>query len=147
MKGMVLPQWMHLKTASANGISRSSNAYKALLSLNTKYAAKLSSSEEQGTVVAMFEGVGNNSAADKRMNAMALIIKNADIVYLNRNSSTIPNYPFDPAKNDWTDIPTVKSGVHSFTTVNHRSKYAALNVTKAPVVRFSPAALLPDPRA
>lgn len=126
-----------IKTASDNGISRSSNAYKALLSLNTKYASKLSSSEKQGTVVAMFEGVGNNAAADKRMNAMTLVIKNGDIVYLNRNSSTIPDYPFDPAKNDWTDMPTIKSGVYSFTTVNHRSKYAALNVTNAPVVRFS----------
>ena len=126
-----------IRTASENGISKGSNAYMALLSLNTKYAPQLSASDEQGTVVAMFEGVGNNSDTGKRMNAMALIIKNGDIVYLNRNSSTIPDYPFDPAKNDWTDMPTVKSGVHSFTTVNHRGKYAALNVTNAPVVRFS----------
>lgn len=126
-----------IRTASENGISKGSNAYKALLSLNTKYAPKLSASEEQGTVVAMFEGVGSNSDAGKRLNAMALVIKNGDIVYLNRNSSTVPDYPFDPAKNEWTDMPTIKSGVHSFTTVNHRGNYAALNITNAPVVRFS----------
>lgn len=126
-----------IRTASENGISKGSNAYTALLSLNTKYASKLSASEEQGTVVAMFEGVGSNSDAGKRLNAMALVIKNGDIVYLNRNSSTVPDYPFDPAKNEWTDMPTIKSGVHSFTTVNHRGNYAALNVTNAPVVRFN----------
>lgn len=126
-----------IRTAFENGISTDSNAYKALLSLNTMYAPKLSAAEEQGTVVAMFEGVGNDADADKRMNAMALVIKNGDIVYLNRSSSTAPDYPFEPAKNEWTDMPTIKSGVHSFTTVNHRGKYAALNVTKAPVVRFS----------
>lgn len=125
-----------IKTAAENGIARNTNAYKALLSLNTKYASRLSAAEEQGTVVAMFEGVGNNASASKRLNAMALVIKNGDIVYLNRNSSTIPDYPFDPAKNEWTDMPTIKPGVHSFTTVNHRDKYAALNVTNAPVVRF-----------
>lgn len=125
------------RTASENGISPGSNAYKALQSLNSKYASQLSASDEQGTVVAMFEGVGNNASASKRMNAMCLVIKNGDIVYLNRSSSTIPDYPFDPAKNSGTHMPTIKSGIHSFTTVNHWGKYAALNVTNAPVVRFS----------
>lgn len=43
----------------------------------------------------MFEGVGNNSSASKRMNAMCVVVKNGDIVYLNRNCSTIPDYPFN----------------------------------------------------
>lgn len=126
-----------ISTATANGIGASSNAYKALLSINSKYAGKLSSSDEKGTTVFMFEGVGNNSSANKRMNAMCVVVKNGDIVYLNRNSSTIPDYPFTPSKNEGTAMPTIKSGVYSFTTVNHRGKYAALNVTNAPVVRFN----------
>lgn len=124
------------ETASAYGISRSSNAYNALLSINSKYQKKLTSSQKKDTVVFMFEGVGSSSASSKRMNAMCVVVKNGDIVYLNRNSSTIPDYPFDPGKNEGTPMPTIKSGVYSFTTVNHRGKYAALNVSNAPVVRF-----------
>lgn len=125
-----------ISTATANGLSASSNAYKALCSINTKYASKLSTSQEQGTSVFMFEGVGNNSSASKRLNAMCVVVKNGDIVYLNRNCSTIPDYPFNPSKNEGTDMPTIKSGIYSFTTVNHRGKYAALNVSGAQVVRF-----------
>lgn len=128
-----------IRTASDNGIALGSNAYKALVSLNSKYASRLSATDEQGTVVAMFEGVGNDASIDKRMNAMALIIRNGDIIYLNRNSSTIPDFPFSPSRNKDKNMPTAKSGVWSFTTVNHKKdypdKYAALNVTNVPVVR------------
>lgn len=123
-------------TASENSITSGSNAYKALLSINSKYAPQLTSSQEKGTLVFMFEGVGNDASSNKRMNAMALVVKNGDIVYINRNSSTIPDYPFNPAKNEGTDMPTLKSGIYTFSTVNHRGKYAALNVNNAAVVRF-----------
>ena len=125
-----------ISSACAYGIKANTDAYKALLSINSKYASKLSSSQEKGTTVFMFEGVGNNSSASKRMNAMCVVVRNGDIIYLNRNSSTIPDYPFNPAKNGGDAMPTIKSGIYSFTTVNHRSTYAALNVTNAPVVRF-----------
>lgn len=123
-------------TAVAHGLSPNSNAYKALAGINTKYAPKLSSTDKQGTVVYMFEGVGSDSNASKRMNAMTVVVKNGDIVYLNRNSSTIPDRPFDPSSNQGTPVPTAKSGIHSFTTVNHRDSYAALNVTNVPALRF-----------
>lgn len=125
-----------VSTAVSNGISATSNGYKALLSINTKYAPKLSSSQEKGTAVYLFEGVGGDSSSSKRLNAMCVVVKNGDIVYLNRNSSTIPDYPFNPAKNEGDAMPTIKSGIYSFTTVNHRSRYAALNVSNAQVVRF-----------
>lgn len=124
-----------VRTASENSISPGSNAYKALQSLNSKYASQLSASEEQGTVVAIFEGVGNDASTNKRMNAMALVIRNGGIIYLNRNSSTIPDFPFSPSRNGGTNMPTAKSGVWSFTTKNHKDSYAALNVTNVPVVR------------
>ncbi len=125
-----------INSAVENGISAGSNAFHALLSINTKYADSLTSSDKGGTTVYMFEGVGNNSSASARMNAMGVVVKNGDIVYLNRNCSTIPDYPFTPSKNDWTPMPTLKSGIYSFTTVNHRDQYAALNVSGATVVRF-----------
>lgn len=126
-----------ISTAVSNDISAQSNAYNALLSINTKYASQLSSNDKTGTMVFMFEGAGNNSSASKRMNAMCLVVKNGDIAYLNRNCSTIPDYPFDPAKNEGTAMPTIRSGIYSYKTVNHRGQYAALNVIDAPVVRFS----------
>jgi len=123
-------------TAVANNLSAKSSAYKALCSINNDYARRLSSSQKSGTSVFMFEGVGNNSSSSKRLNAMCVVVKNGDIVYLNRNSSTIPDYPFNPYKNEGTPMPTIKSGIYSFTTVNHHGKYAALNVYGAKVVRF-----------
>lgn len=121
--------------ASKYAIGKNTNAYKALLSINTKYYSRLSS-QKTGTLVFLFEGVGNNSSCNKRLNAMCVVVKNGSIVYLNRNSSTIPDYPFNPSKNGGDPMPTIKSGVYGFTTVNHRSTYAALNVSAANVVRF-----------
>ena len=123
-----------IKTATENGLKANSSAYKALLSVNSKYSSKLSSTDKKGTVVFMFEGVGNNSSASKRMNAMCVLVKNGDVVFLNRNCSTIPDYPFTPSKNGGDPMPTLKSGVYNFSTVNHRG-YAALNVNGAKVVR------------
>lgn len=121
--------------ASQYGISPSSNAFAALQLINSYYD-RLSSSLS-ATLVFFFEGVGNNSSPSARMNAMCVVIKDGRIKYINRNSSTIPDYPFDPQKNENKDMPTIKSGVHNFTTVNHKGQYAALNITAAPVIRHS----------
>lgn len=119
------------------GIDIDDDAYKALETINTKYAGKFSSADKKGTLVFMFEGVGKNSSSSKRMNAMCVVVQNGKITYINQNSSTIPDYPFDPSRNDNTDMPTLKSGVYSFTTVNHGGSYAALKVSNANVLRFS----------
>ena len=127
-----------LKSAAANyGIDTNSNAYAALKLINTKYAQKLSDSDKRGVLVFMFEGVGNNSSTSKRENAMCVVVKNGNIVYINRNSSSIPDYPFSPSKNDNTPMPTLKSGVYNFSTLNHKGNYAALHINgDANVVRF-----------
>ncbi len=123
--------------ASTYGIASGSTAYSALSMINNTYAAQLTTAQKQGTVVFMFEGAGNDLSASRRMAAMCVVVKNGSVAYLNRNCSTIPDYPFNPAKNSGTAMPTVKSGIYSFTTVNHNGKYAALNVTNAQVVRHS----------
>ena len=127
-----------LKSAAANyGIDTNSNAYAALKLINTKYAQKLSDSDKRGVLVFMFEGVGNNSSTSKRENAMCVVVKNGNIVYINRNSSSIPDYPFSPSKNDNTPMPILKSGVYNFSTLNHKGNYAALHINgDANVVRF-----------
>ena len=124
------------KAAKNYKIDKNSNAYKALTSINTKYASKLSTTEEKGVNVFLFEGVGNDSNKNKRLNAMCVIVKNKKIVYISKNCSTIPDYPFEPSSNDGTDVPTLKSGIYSFKTVNHKGNYAALRVNNAKVVRF-----------
>lgn len=126
-----------IKAAVNNGISAGSNAFKALLSINNKYAASLTQTQENGVTVFMFEGVGNNASTTCHQNAMCVVVKGGSIVYVNRNSSTVPDQPFDRTSNKNTDVPTLKSGIYSFTTVNHNGSYAALNVTGAKVVRFA----------
>lgn len=121
--------------ASRYGISTSSNTFTALCSINSKYYDSLYSNR-QGTNVFFFEGVGNNSSSGSRMNAMCVVVKNGRITYINCNSSTIPDDPFSPWKNGNTDMPTLKSGIYNFTTVNHKG-YAALNVSNGKVVRHS----------
>lgn len=123
--------------ASSYGIASGSTAYTALSMINNTYASQLTTAQKQGIVVFMFEGAGNDLSASRRMGAMCVVVKNGSVAYLNRNCSTIPDYPFNPAKNSGTAMPTVKSGIYSFSTVNHNGKYAALNVTNAQVVRHS----------
>ena len=125
-----------IAAASTYGISTNSNAYAALKLINTKYARNLSQNDKKGTLVFMFEGVGNSSSTSKRENAMCVVVKNGNIVYINRYSSSIPDYPFSPSKNGGDPMPTLKSGIYNFSTVNHRSQYAALRVQNANVVRF-----------
>ncbi len=121
--------------ASRYGIGKNTNAYAALKLINSKYYTKLSSNKN-GINIFLFEGVGNNSSSGARMNAMCVIVDKGKITFINRNCSTIPDYPFNPKKNNNRDMPTLKDGVYGFTTVNHRSQYAALNVSNAKVVRF-----------
>lgn len=122
------------KWAKKHDISQSSNAYSALLSINTKYASKIK--DKKGTNVFVFEGVGNSSEPNERFNAMCVVVKNKEIVYLNRNSTTIPDRPFDPKCNADDNTPTLISGIYKFSTTNHQQKYAALNVNNAKVLRF-----------
>lgn len=125
-----------INTAVSGGIGANSNAYRAMDKINSTYAGQLSRADRSGTMVFMFEGVGNDASASKRLNAMCVVVKNGDIIYLSRNCSTIPDAPFDPSRNGGTDMPTLKSGIYSFKTVNHQRKYAALNVCGDEVLRF-----------
>ncbi len=124
------------EAASAWGIGTTSNAYKALTMMNSKYDSWLTAAQKQGIVIFFFEGVGNNASYNTRMNAMCVVVKNGSIAYINRNSTTFPDYPFNPAKNQGTDMGTVRSGIYNFSTVNHNSQYAALNINSAKTVRF-----------
>lgn len=65
-----------------------------------------------------------------------VVVRDGQIVYLNQSSSTIPDWPFPPWKNEGRDTPTLKSGVYAFDTVNHNGLYGALRVKNNRVVRF-----------
>lgn len=123
-----------ISTAVAYGIGAGSKAYQALCGINTNLGPQVSSADRQKTVIYMFEGAGSSANASKRYNAMAVVVKNGDIVYLNRNCTTIPDRPFEPAKSGLPTA-TLKSGFYRFTTVNHKG-YAALRVVNPQVLRF-----------
>ena len=118
--------------ASKYGISNNSNAYKALTSIND-YKNCIN---RNSTNVFLFEGVGNTASTSARRNAMCVVVKNGYIVYLTLNAGTLPDYPFSPSKNGGDPMPTIKDGVYNYTTKNHKSSYAAINISNAIVVRF-----------
>ncbi len=121
-------------------IDKDSKAYSALLSMNTRYEAKLSDADKDGVVVFVFEGVGSSLSTNKRFGAICVVVKDGKISNINKNSSTIPDRPFDVASNGGDKVPTIKSGIYKFRAHNHPSKsygdYAALKVLDAKVVRF-----------
>jgi hypothetical protein len=116
------------------GISKSSDAYQALLSINSRYADEIT--DRSQPLLFFFEGVGSDSDPSLRMNAMCVLIQDGQITYLNQNSTTIPDYPFLPSLNSGIPVPTLVSGIYDFDTVNHKSRYAALRVLNDSVVRF-----------
>jgi hypothetical protein len=116
------------------GISKDSDAYQALKSINSRYSDELT--DRSQPLLFFFEGVGSDSDPELRMNAMCVLIQNGKITYLNMNSTTIPDYPFEPSLNDGVAVPTLVSGIYDFDTVNHKSRYAALRVLSDSVVRF-----------
>ena len=94
----------------------------------------------------MFEGAGANPNPNQRMNAMAVLVVGGKIKYINRYSSSIPDWPFDASRNGYGNpMPTLKNGIHKMVTWNHnpgtRSSSAGFNVYDGgygvDVVRFS----------
>lgn len=117
-------------------IEKGSTGALALEDINDMYAEKLTPEQREGTLVFFFEGAGENGDPQARNNAMCVVVIGGRIAYLDQCSSTIPDHPFLPWKNDHYDVPTLKSGIYSYDTVNHNGKYAALRVLGDQVVRF-----------
>lgn len=117
-------------------IPQDSSAFEALKRVNSVYAETLSEDQKARLLVFLFEGAGENTDPQERKDAMCVVVQNGEILYLSRCCSTIPDYPFSPWKNDGDDVPTLKSGIYSFDTVNHNGRYAALRVLGDQVVRF-----------
>ena len=117
-------------------IASDSTAAQALRQINATYAQSLSQEQKDGLLVFLFEGAGENQNPEERKDAMCVVVKDGEILYLSTCCSTIPDYPFSPWKNDGSDVPTLCSGVYSFDTVNHNGIYAALRVRNDKVIRF-----------
>lgn len=127
------------------GVKENSNTHKALKSINSVYAKKLSVEDKKGTCIFLFEGVGRSNAISERINAVCVVVKNGKIKYINNNSTTIPDYPFNPKNNrNAPTMPTLKSGVYNFRSHDHGyiakdgtdKEYAALKIEAANVLRF-----------
>ena len=121
---------------TAYNIQQGSSAAAALVKINGTYSETLSEAQQSGLLVFLFEGAGENQDPEERKDAMCVVVKDGQILYLSLCCSPIPAYPFSPWKNDGDDVPTLVSGVYSFDTVNHNGKYAALRVLDDHVIRF-----------
>ncbi len=127
-----------IKAAMENyGLEAGSASAKALHLINSKYAATLTEDQRNGTLVFLFEGAGESSDPAERLDAMCVVVREGAIVYVSTACSTIPDSPFVPWKNDGMDVPTLKSGIYAFDTVNHNGIYGALRVREDQVVRFA----------
>lgn len=120
------------------GVGENSNAHKALKSINSVYAGKLSANDKKGTCIFLFEGVGSSNSVNKRMNAVCVVVKNGKIKYVNKNCTTIPDRPFSPKNNrNAATMPTLISGIYNFNSHDHGdNQYAALKILSANVLRF-----------
>ena len=101
--------------------NNSEDAYKALDSINN-YSLRLSENDKKNPLVFLFEGVGASRSLNlenKRMNAICVVVKGNKIVYTNKYCSTIPDNPFKPSLNEGKDVPTLISGIYSYSTTNH----------------------------
>lgn len=140
VQGNVIVSESEIKNAANRyGISTNSNAYKALKSINSYYSSL--KENIKGVNVFLFEGVGNNASTGCRENAMCVVVKKGSIIYVNRNSSTLPDNPFSKKNNGGKAVPTIRNGVYNFITCNHPSSYygnyAALKIKGANAVRFN----------
>ena len=108
----------------------------ALSLINSTYTLSLTEDQKAGLLVFLFEGAGENSDPLERKDAMCVVVRGGQILYLSTCCTTIPDHPFMPWKNDGSDVPTLVSGIYAFDTVNHHGKYAALRVLDDQVIRF-----------
>lgn len=118
------------------GLDSDSAGAQALTSIQTVYTDALTDQQKNGVLVFFFEGAGDNNDPRLRENAMCVVIWQGEILYLNRSSTTLPDYPFTPWKNYGYPVPTLKSGIYAFDTQNHHGQYAALRVLNDQVLRF-----------
>ncbi len=127
-----------IRAADDAGLQPGSPALDALISINTVYGPQLTG--QTGPFLFFFEGCGVSDDPNARMNAMAVVVKDGAVAYLNRSSTTIPDYPFTPSRNDdKRPMPTLRSGVYPVSATNQYSRagsYAALKVEQDQVVRF-----------
>ena len=125
---------------SKYSISRDSDLFKAIVSINTVYAAKLTAAQKNQPMLFVFDGCGADLTAGKRFGAAGVVVKNGKIVYLNLYCSTVPDWPFSPAmNNNRQPMPIIKSGIYKVTATNQYSAagyYAAWYVNDCKVVRF-----------
>ena len=111
-------------------------ACQALISINTVYAKKITTAQRKQPLLFLFEGCGASLATNLRFGALAVLVKNGTIVFLDQYCSSIPDYPFDPIMNDdGQPMPTIQGGIYHVTAVNHKG-YAAWHVNNCTVVRF-----------
>ena len=94
--------------------------YNALLSINTKYASKISASDRSRPLLFLFEGAGATSDTTYLMNALGILVKDGKIALINPYCSTLPD-TLNASWNGGTPTPTLKSGIYSAQSWYHNT--------------------------
>ena len=92
--------------------------YNALVSINTKYAASISSADRTKPLLFLFEGAGATSDPTYLYDAMGVLVQNGKITWINLFCSTLPD-TLDASWNHGTPVPTLKSGIYTFASTWH----------------------------
>ena len=122
------------RAAAEFGIKEGTNAYHAMQDIDKVYYDTVAAKATKETIIFFFEGTGEDWA--KRYTALVVVVRNGKVLYANNCCSTIPDYPFDPSKNNGKDMGTVADGFYPFSTKNHNGEYASLNINNPLLVRF-----------
>lgn len=122
------------RAAAEFGIKEGTSAYLAMLDIDRVYYDTVAAKATNEIIIFFFEGTGEDWA--KRYSALVVVVKDGKVLFANNCCSTIPDYPFDPSKNNGKDMGTVADGFYVFTTKNHNGEYASLNINNPLLVRF-----------
>ncbi len=94
--------------------------YNALVSINTKYASKISASDRSRPLLFLFEGAGATTDTTYLMNALGILVKDGKIALINPYCSTLPD-TLNASWNGGTPTPTLKSGIYSAQSWYHNT--------------------------
>ena len=94
--------------------------FNALVSINTKYASKISAADRASPLLFLFEGAGATSDPQYLYDAMGVLVQNGKITWVSLFCSTLPD-TLDASWNHGTPTPTLRSGIYTFASTWHNT--------------------------
>ena len=112
--------------------------FNSLVSINTKYASKISATDRTLPLLFLFEGAGATNDSTYLYDAMGVLVQGGKITWINLFCSSLPD-TLDASWNSGTPTPTLVSGIYTFASTWHNTSNTpscpALHVYNDKVVR------------